>query len=109
VLEWVSTANQNTTIATAGRFNDGVEARFIPNNANTPTGDVNLMAYTLGPGDSYTFVISFLKQFQGQTLNYPVLSGNVYNYLGNVANVQNYGSGAWSSSQAGYTGYGQPY
>ena len=94
-LEWVSTANQNTTITSAGRFNDGAFARYIPNNANTPTGDENLVTQGLAPGDSYTLIVSFLKEYQGQNLR-----NN--NYLGPVANTVNYGAGAWANAVAAY-------
>ena len=68
-LEWVSTVNSNTTIVTSGRFNDGAVNRYIPNNANTPTGDVNMFVSGLASGDSYTLVVSFLKLFTGVTIS----------------------------------------
>lgn len=105
-LEWVSTTNQNTTIMTCGRFNDGAIARYIPNNANTPTGDVNLVTANAQPGDSFSLTVSFLKQLQGQTLTTPNVAGNVQNYLGNVTPVVNYGAGAWANTQAGYRNQG---
>ena len=92
-LEWVSTVNQNTTIMTAGRFNDGAIARYIPNNANTPTGDVNLVTANAQPGDSFSLTVSFMKVFEG--------SKGANNYLGAVSNA-GYGTGAWANTQAGY-------
>jgi hypothetical protein len=95
VLEWVSTANQNTTILTAGRANDGGFARIIENNANTPTGDVNLAILGAAGGDSFSLTVSFLKKFQGQTQK-----GS--NYLGAVPSVVNFGANAWANTQVGY-------
>ena len=98
-LEWVSTFNANTTIMTSGRCNDGGVSRFIPNNANTPTGDINLVTANAQPGDSFTLTVSFLKMLSG----YQLVSGNANNYLGAiVANTFGYGSGAWANTQVGY-------
>jgi uncharacterized membrane protein len=101
-FEWVSNGNTNTTIMTCGRFNDGTIARYIPNNANTPTGDVNMWTANAQPGDSFSITISFLKQYQGQTLTFPTVTGNVQTYIGNVASITNYGAGAWANAQAQY-------
>jgi hypothetical protein len=98
-LEWVSTANQNTTIMSAGRFNDGAITRFIPNNANTPTGDVNLVTANAQPGDSYSLTVSFMKCFMGQNSTLPASNAN--NYLGVITNT-NIGVGAWANTQKGY-------
>jgi hypothetical protein len=99
VLEWVSTANQNTTIMTAGRANDGAIARYIPNNANTPTGDVNLAILGAAPGDTFSLTVSFMKCLQGQQPTLPASNSN--NYLGTIINT-NIGSGAWANTQVGY-------
>jgi hypothetical protein len=101
VLEWVSLVNDNTTIMTTGRFNDGAVVRYARNNANTPTGDINLNTANAQPGDSFTITLSLVKEYQGQVLT--VLAGNTYNYEGNVtSNNINYGVGAWARAQTGY-------
>ena len=92
-LEWVSTANQNTTIFSVGRFNDGAIARYVPNNANTPTGDINLVTANAQPGDCFSIVLSLMKEFNGNKI--------ANNYLGVVTTGAN-GAGAWANTQAGY-------
>lgn len=101
-FEWVSNGNTNTTIMTCGRFNDGAIARYIPNNANTPTGDVNMWTANAQAGDSFSITISFLKEYDGQTLRMPLVSGNVNTYLGNANVISAYGAGAWANAQAAY-------
>lgn len=89
-LEFVYSGNNanNLPICTFGRANDGQINRYINNqitaHANV-AGDINLFASNLEANDSFTLVVSVLKEYQGQYW----ISGGV-------------GSGAWSNAQAHY-------
>ena len=106
VLEWVSTSNQNTTIFTTGRNSSGSIPRYIRNLANTPTGDVNLSVVNMEANDTFTIIVSFLKEYEGQILK--LSAGNTYisnvhyTYVGPTPNVNHYGAGAWSNAQIHY-------
>jgi hypothetical protein len=91
-LEYVSNGNNNTTIATMGRNNSGNFSRYIRNQANTPTGDINLLLNNVEPSDTFMIIVSFLKEYQGCAW------ANAAMAVG-----QNYGSGAWANAQAHYS------
>ena len=91
-LEFISSGNNanNTPITTLGRANDGAINRVIFNTANTPTGDINFFASNLEANDSFTIVISVLKEYMGRYWSDKI------------------GSGAWANTQSHYNtpGYG---
>lgn len=67
-LQYVSSVNQNTDIMVIGGpgnavFLDG----YIPNNANTPTGDLNIFLNGGKGGDCYSLMLTFQKSNMGQT------------------------------------------
>ncbi len=84
-VEFVSTVNANSKAITVGRANDGQWNRYIPNSANTASGDINLNQIGLSSGDSFTLIITCLKEFRGV-------------YWDNTGR----GSGAWANTQIGY-------
>ncbi len=61
-LEWISSVNTNATILTFGGQSGGafLEQAFN-NNANTPTGDLNLNVQNAQANDVFDFVITFNK------------------------------------------------
>lgn len=83
-IEYVSSVNSNSKAFTCGRFNDGSFNRYIPNSANTPSGDLNLLLQNLGNADAFTLMITVQKEFQG------------------LQWANNYGAGAWANTQAKY-------
>jgi hypothetical protein len=63
-LEYVGTANQK--IMSFGRLSgSGVYEQWIPNNANTPTGDINLFTSALDANDTWSIVVTFRKRNDG--------------------------------------------
>jgi hypothetical protein len=84
-IEYVSSVNANSKAITMGRFNDGIFNQYIPNSANTPTGDINLLQQSLGSADAFTLVLTFVKEFQGTYWASP-----------------SRGAGAWANTQVGY-------
>lgn len=84
-IEYISSVNSNSKAITMGRFNDGIFNQYIPNSANTPTGDINLLQQSLGSADAFTLVLTFVKEFQGT-------------YWSN----NRIGSGSWANTQVGY-------
>lgn len=89
-LEYVSTVNNNTTITTCGRNSDGQFARYIKNQANTPSGDINLLIDDMEANDAYTIIVSVLKEYQGAVWATPATM--------NVG--PGYGAGAWANAVA---------
>ena len=83
-LEYVSTVNTNTRIAQVGRCNDGELNKYVPNNANTPSGDMNINIANAGANDSFTMYVTCLKEMQGAYWAF------------------NAGAGAWANTQVGY-------
>lgn len=62
---WVSTVNVNTAIGTFGQIGSATfDGIAIPNNANTPSGDVGYTVNTLGAGNSFNFILTFAKDTQ---------------------------------------------
>lgn len=69
-VQFVSSVNQNTDIMVVGGpgnavFLDG----YIPNNANTPTGDLNIFLNGPKGGDCYTLMITVQKNNLGVSAN----------------------------------------
>lgn len=85
-VQFVSAVNQNTDILVVGGpgnavFMDG----YIPNNANTPTGDI-LVTLTGGKaGDCYTLMITLQKNNLGVVANGVIIAN---------------GAGSWSNGFA---------
>jgi hypothetical protein len=96
VIEYVSSGNANSPICTFGRANDGEIVRYFKNQANTPTGDINLFGQNLEANDSFTIIISVLKEYLGCSWA-SIATMNV---------GQNYGAGAWANAQAHYNNPG---
>ena len=71
-LQWVSTVNTNSTIMQFGASSvnsppwwgeyDGSKAATLVNNANTPSGDLNLYIASMAANDFFNFVIVFNKE-----------------------------------------------
>lgn len=69
-LQFVSSVNQNTDIMVVGGpgnavFLDG----YMPNNANTPTGDLNIYLNNGKAGDCYSLMITLQKNNLGVAAN----------------------------------------
>lgn len=77
-LEWVSSVNTNAPMLMFGGSSSGVlDAVEIPNNANTPTGDVNLN-YKGQANDVFTIVLTFNKDTSVYGAPYAGAWANVY-------------------------------
>jgi|SRR6185312_12444476 len=64
-LEYVGAA-ANQKIISFGRVGGaGVYTQWIPNNANTPTGDINLFNSNLDANDTYSILITLRKRNDG--------------------------------------------
>ena len=62
-LEWVSKVNSNARILNFGSAAaDGVLRNYMVNNANTPSGDVNLYVSGAANNDTYNFILKFRKE-----------------------------------------------
>jgi hypothetical protein len=86
-FHWVSTVNVNTTIMTFGQIGSATfDGLSIYNNANTPSGDVGVVVSNLGAGNSFNFVLTFVKDKQPILAKDPL--ANV-TYLGNPAGWAN--------------------
>jgi len=63
-LQYVGSSNQS--IINFGRVGGaGVYEQWIPNNANTPTGDINLMTSALDANDTYSMIVTLRKRNDG--------------------------------------------
>lgn len=86
---WVSTVNVNTAIMTFGQIGSATfDGQSIFNNANTPSGDVGVVVSNLGSGNSFNFVLTFVKDKQPLLMNAAGVA-----YLGNPAGWAN--TDAW--------------
>jgi len=95
-LQWVSYVNSNVTIMNfgassvasppyGGEFN-AATASYLTNNANTPSGDINIQYNNMAANDFFNFVISVQKEY--------------------VANSAGYGAGAWANVYSKYNNAG---
>lgn len=76
----------NSNAFTVGRCNDGQWNRYVPNSGPAlPTGDLNLQQVNCAANDSFTIILTLIKEFQGMY------------WAGS-----NYGAGAWANTQNGY-------
>lgn len=81
LIQFATTANQNTDIMAVGGPGNAIEFNgYIPNNANTPTGDIYITIPSGKAGDAYTLMLTLGKN------NLGVLSNGVW-----------YGQGAWAN------------
>lgn len=88
---WVSTVNVNTAIMTFGQIGSATfDGQSIYNNANTPSGDIGVAVSNLLVGNSFNFVLTFVKDKQPILFKDPL--ANV-TYLGNPAGWAN--TDAW--------------
>lgn len=86
-FEWISTVNVNTSIMTFGQIGSATfDGIAIYNNANTPSGDVGYVVSNLGSGNSFNFVLTFVKDKQPVLFKDPL--ANV-TYLGNPSGWAN--------------------
>jgi hypothetical protein len=84
-FNWISTVNTNVAIMTFGQIGSAVfDGISIFNNANTPSGDVGYVVSQLQAGNSFNFVLTFVKDKQQILANV----GGV-TYLGNPAGWAN--------------------
>lgn len=84
---WVSTVNTNVTIMTFGQIGSATfDGQSIYNNANTPSGDIAYTVSNLGNGNSFNFVLTFVKDKQPVLFKDPL--ANV-TYLGNPSGWAN--------------------
>jgi len=85
-LEFIGSGSANSNALLAGRANDGAWNRYIPNSGAAPTtGNLNLFQSGLGAGDSFSIIVTLIKEFQGTY------------WTGT-----NYGAGAWTAAETGY-------
>jgi len=70
-LEYVGGAggNSNTKIASFGKQEAGFIDGHIPNNASSPTGDLNLFTSALDANDSYTLIVTVRKINQNKSFD----------------------------------------
>ena len=60
-LEYISKVNTNNRIVNFSGRADGVVNVYIPNAANTPSGDLNLAVVGAANNDTYNFIITLRK------------------------------------------------
>jgi hypothetical protein len=60
-LQWIG-ASSNQQIMTFGTSNDGNFETYIPNNATSPTGDLNLMTSGVANNDCITLILTLTKE-----------------------------------------------
>lgn len=60
-LQWIG-ASSNTGIASFGGGQAGMFDYYIPNNATSPTGDLNLATYNTTGNDVYTIILTLNKE-----------------------------------------------
>lgn len=64
-LEWHSKVNSNSRIVNFGSIAaDGRLSHTIVNNANTPSGDINLVVRGAANNDTYNFILKLRKENQ---------------------------------------------
>ena len=64
-----------------GRYNDGEMQKYILNNAVAPSGDLSINVEQAGPNDSFTLILTVLKE-----------NGGI------IGNAIHWGAGAWANA-----------